>query len=381
MLKNVQRRVCDLVSRSDRSVFVPSGENLDKRLVHWHNNLPNIMPYYAVKSLPDHSLIDALAGTHGVKVGFDIASLGELNLVCGLSFDIIHTNPCRTPEEIYETTNRGVKTYVIDSLHELVKLNKYKSSLSSGVGAMVRIKGKECFSKTRFNSKFGVGISSSSSSTLEEIYRHWPTNIEPLGFAFHVGSRCSNANAYAETIENVVGAHIPLARKYGLDPKIIDIGGGFSCEKDVTNLAKVLKTIDIPAGIRMIAEPGRYFSSNYMKLYTRIKSVRLMDDGVYIITINDSVSGSFNGIYFDHLKPAPIFLDPDGNETIKETSTGYNVRIVGQTCDSLDVICENLVLNEIPTESHVIKWENMGSYTLASSAGKFNGFTDAYVLK
>lgn len=106
-----------------------------------------------------------------------------------------------------------------------------------------------------------------------------------------------------------------------------------------------------------------------------------MVDGVYIITINDSVSGSFNGIYFDHLKPSPIFLDTHGNETIKQTSFGHTVRIVGQTCDSLDVICENLVLNEIPTESHVIKWENMGSYTLASSAGKFNGFTDAYVLK
>jgi len=370
------------VARSSCSVFVPNNGNITNRINHWCKTLPRIKPYYAVKALPEASLIKVIADRSN-DIGFDIASVGELKLVKKYNSpsNIIHTNPCRTPEDIKYITSHGITTFVIDNLHELIKLDKWKIP-GTRIGAMVRIKSSEDSSEIKFNSKFGT-------SQIENIYKNWPSSIQPLGFAFHVGSRCSNPQSYINTISTIFTEHMPMAEKYGISTKIIDIGGGFSCEADITNLAYALdeSCIKIPSTIKVIAEPGRYFASNYLVLYTRIKSVRQNDEGVWVLTINDSLNGSFNGIFCDKLIPVPHFIDNTGHESItvqsSDTSsqTSIKARIVGQTCDSLDVICDNLTLNSIPTENHVIRWDTMGSYTLASSAGKFNGFQDAKIWR
>jgi diaminopimelate decarboxylase len=77
---------------------------------------------------------------------------------------------------------------------------------------------------------------------------------------------------------------------------------------------------------------------------------------------------------FDHSKP-------DIQPFNERTGIVYETRIVGNTCDGLDVITESIKLPELV----IGEWlyvENFGAYTVAASTD-FNGFTktqNIYIL-
>jgi ornithine decarboxylase len=87
--------------------------------------------------------------------------------------------------------------------------------------------------------------------------------------------------------------------------------------------------------------------------------------------LNESVYGSFNCIQNDHYDPVILpFNERDGK---LERS-----RIFGITCDSIDVITENIMLPDLAI-GECVYVEKIGAYTIAA-ASAFNGFapTNSY---
>jgi len=80
--------------------------------------------------------------------------------------------------------------------------------------------------------------------------------------------------------------------------------------------------------------------------------------------LNDGVYNSFNCIFFDHCKPIILpFNERDGKL--------HKSKIFGATCDSIDVISEEILLPELAIGEWVYV-ENFGAYTVAASSS-FNG--------
>ena len=105
---------------------------------------------------------------------------------------------------------------------------------------------------------------------------------------------------------------------------MLDIGGGFpGCPKSRLaqgaptfeelsaeinrGLTDFFGSLDDIENIRVIAEPGRFFSASAFTLVTQVIAKREVD-GEWRYFLNDGIYGSFNGIIFDHQNPQPELL-------------------------------------------------------------------------
>jgi diaminopimelate decarboxylase len=181
-----------------------------------------------------------------------------------------------------------------------------------------------------------------------------------------------------------------VVKPYGFDIKTLDIGGGFT-DTNISDMAPVINdslNVYFPAslGIKVISEPGRYFAqkshilvlnvigkkiiyedsnNNNPSLVTNGDIDSVANDKKIIYYLNDGVYGSFNCIFFDHHDPIILPFNERKEKLYKTT-------IFGPTCDSMDLITENIMLPELAIGEWVYV-ENFGAYTIAASSN-FNGF-------
>jgi diaminopimelate decarboxylase len=280
-----------------------------------------------------------------------------------------------------------------DNKYELVKIaNRHPNAQ-----LILRIEVDDTYSMCRFNKKFGIDLK--SVPELLEFASSLRSNICPdmdiIGVSFHVGSGCKNVIAFETAIAKAREV-FNIARQFGYNMNILDIGGGFP-GIDINGLAReddsssreddpdigptfelfaeqINKSIDVhfrdmPENFRIIAEPGRYFCS---ASHILVLNIVAKNDGkdennerIFKYTVNDGVYGSMNCIKFDHAKPViKPFNERDGKK--------YRCIVFGPTCDSMDTITEECMLPDLAI-GECVYIENCGAYTSAASS-QFNGF-------
>jgi len=90
-------------------------------------------------------------------------------------------------------------------------------------------------------------------------------------------------------------------------------------------------------------------------------------DPTYMYYLNDGVYGSFNCILFDHATVQAELFD----EERFANAPRYGSSLWGPTCDGLDCIVQSCPMPELQTGDWLL-FHNMGAYTL-SAASTFNG--------
>jgi len=340
----------------------------------WTIHLPNVQPYYAVKCNPNPIIIETL---HALGCYFDCASKNEINTVLKIINDpnkIIFANPCKMTSHIRFASRNKIQLLTFDCEEELhkMKLNYPDSRL------LLRIVVDDSKSVCPFSSKFGCKL-----DELENLFlliKKLELNL--VGFSFHVGSNCKSMDSYYNAFKDVRMAY-EQALKHDFPINIINIGGGFQqTTKDFNN--EEIRFENMTFCIReaqemyfkdeiknnkltFIAEPGRFFAETTHTLVLNvIGKKRIKKEEEFIYYLNDGIYGSFNCILFDHNKPEIIPLQNKKGEPL------FKSKIFGPTCDSIDMIHENVLLPEL----NVGEWvyvENFGAYTTAASSS-FNGF-------
>jgi len=367
-LKNLRHLVSSFPKASG-SIAVLSKSRIESQWSTWAKALPTIKPYYAVKCNPEPFLLKTLIDK---GANFDCASLREVHDVqeCNTAYDmpkpeIIYAHPLKSERDIGVIGQKKIQTTVVDSLEECDKL--FKCSWKGN--AFVRIAVNDRESKMPFSAKFGA--------TEKELDQIAQTSLIPLtGISFHVGSGCENPTQYKDAIEYTSETGFAILRKYGHDPKIIDIGGGFS--SDPTAFMETAKVIQetlkgVPKNRVMIAEPGRFFAQPSQDLFVKVIAKKKGPNGLRYV-IDESLYGHFSCIPFDHQTPAFIRIpqDSSSDRRVKEAT------LFGRTCDSLDVIAKGPM-----EELEVGDWlyfPLMGAYTSAT-ASEFNGFPKPEILE
>jgi ornithine decarboxylase len=355
----------------------------------WITIFPNIKPYYAVKCNPNPVLLDVLTclGSH-----FDCASENEIKSVIELTNDpdkIIFANPCKMSSQIKYARANDVDMMTFDCEEELYKIRLYHPYAK----LILRLAVDDSHSLCKFNSKFGCKI-----ENIEKLINLMNTlQLKLIGFSFHVGSGCKSVDSYYEAIKTCKSAY-ELAIKNNIDITIIDIGGGFpgiNIENSI-NIEQIAETINkaqqdffskeiLEDKIQFISEPGRYFVEKSHTLVLNvigkkreiyINETTKEKEEVLIYYLNDGVYGSFNCIYFDHKKPIVLPFNERNEKKL------FKSKIFGPTCDSIDLITNEIMLPELAIGEWVYI-ENFGAYTTAASSS-FNGFitTDyKYILR
>jgi ornithine decarboxylase len=356
-------------SSSYRSIAKLCLSSVERVIKAWKTSIPYVHPFYAVKSNPNNELIDLL---HSHDFGFDCASKQEIEVAKKRTTKIVFGNPTKSVNDIKYSCQNNVHDYVVDSIEEVKKIR----SIDSAAKYIIRVLGYEQNSLMKFNKKFGASVH--DAKTMLSYMRD--NNLSFRGYSYHVGSKCKDMSSHEYTINTILSKYKMISDACELKTQTIDIGGGFENIQDIQRLGVLFREKEYlrqfeREGIELIAEPGRIISSPSINLLTKVIATRRrIIDGkeVYYITINDSLYHTFQGKMFDHQEftPIPLYC------TSQCERPHVTCVIFGQTCDSLDIICDRVIL-PLPMIDDVIMFKNMGAYSLASATGTFNGFEAA----
>jgi ornithine decarboxylase len=356
-----------LVARYGSPLFVIDAQRVRRQYRRLAAALPGVDLHYALKPLPHASVVDTL---HAEGAFFDLATNGEVELVRRLKIPsgrCIHTHPIKRDSDIRTALNFGVRRFVIDNPDELRKFVKYRTRSS----LLIRVSFRSPDARSDLSRKFGC-----EPQAVPDLLRLAAgLRIKIAGFSFHVGSQASGPSMFIEAIARCREMML-VAEETGHAPGILDIGGGFPVDylqrcMPIEEFCAPIRTAlaELPPGVRVIAEPGRYISAPAAVAVSRVMGRALRGDRWWYY-LDDGLYGSYSGQVYDHANYPVAALVPDAKT--------YPSVLAGPTCDSIDVINEHLDLPKLEVGDIVIGRE-MGAYTWAS-ASEFNFFPRATVL-
>src|SRR5260221_3464337 len=180
--------------------------------------MPRVRPHYAVKANPDPRVLGIMLEE---GAGFEIASGSELDLLLAQGVpaaEIFYSNPVKASEHIANAAAKGVEWYVIDSLEELKKIHSIKADAK----LYLRIDTPNIGSDWPPSGKF-VAHPAEAPGIIATAAR---LKADLAGVAFHVGSQCRNPENWRVGIEKSRAVFDQMA-KAGLNPRLLNIGGGF----------------------------------------------------------------------------------------------------------------------------------------------------------
>ncbi|XP_062324732.1 ornithine decarboxylase [Osmerus eperlanus] len=378
----VEQKLNESSNSDDKDAFYVCdlGDVLKKHL-RWARALPRVMPFYAVKCNDSRAVVMTLAS---LGAGFDCASKTEIHLVQSLGVDpsrIIYANPCKQVSQIKYASAHGVQMMTFDSEVELMKVARCHENAK----LVLRIATDDSKAVCRLSVKFGATLKASR-GLLE---RAQELGLDVIGVSFHVGSGCTDPDTYTQAISDA-RCVFDMASELGYNMHLLDIGGGFPGSEDVklkfediTNVINPAldKYFPVDSGVRIIAEPGRYYVASAYTLAVNIIAKKVImneqsasdeedegtNDRTLMYYVNDGVYGSFNCILYDHAHCLPtLHRKPKPEERM------FPCSIWGPTCDGLDRIVEQCYLPDMQLGDWML-FENMGAYTVAASS-TFNGF-------
>ncbi|XP_060790662.1 ornithine decarboxylase-like [Neoarius graeffei] len=377
----VEQKINESTSDDKDAFFVADLGDVLKKHLRWARSLPRVTPFYAVKCNDSRAVVKTLAT---LRAGFDCASKAEIQLVQSLGVEpsrIIYANPCKQVSQIKYAFAHGVQVMTFDSEVELMKVARSHDNAK----LVLRIATDDTKAVCRLSVKFGATLK--NSRLLLE--RAKELGLDIIGVSFHVGSGCNDPESFSQAIADA-RCVFDMGAELGYNMTLLDIGGGFpgsdDCKLKFEEITAVInpaldKYFPADCGVRIIAEPGRFYAASAYTLAVNIiaKKVNMIeesssddeDDGTSDRTImyyvNDGVYGSFNCIFFDHAHVFPIV-----HKKPKPDEHMYPCSIWGPTCDGLDRIVELCTLPDLQIGDWLL-FENMGAYTVAASS-TFNGF-------
>jgi ornithine decarboxylase len=344
---------CDVVRRQYRSL---------------HEALPGVTLYYALKPMPHSSVVAEL---RDLGASFDVATSGEIKLIkaAGVSPDrCIHTHPIKSDAEIAAALRFGIRKFVADNPDEVRKFSKYRRRAE----LLLRLSFRDPTAVVDLSRKFGC--EPAAVPPLLELARSLGVRVR--GLSFHVGSQVAEPRKYVEAIGVCREIIESAARSELAELDLLDIGGGFPIPyRDETipighfcrPIRQALKKL--PRRVRVIAEPGRYIAGPAGTAVARVIG-RAQREGRWWYYLDDGVYGSFSGQLYDHAM-YPI-------EVPGATGPAHPSVLAGPTCDSIDVVREDVPLPELQIGDLVVG-RMMGAYTSAT-ATDFNFIPRAKIV-
>lgn len=355
-----------LATEHGTALLCISASRLRENLSVLQASLPGVDLYYAVKS---NSFEGILALFAGENLNFDLASTGEITMVkaVGVTGDrCIHTHPIKRDRDIVDALDFGITTFVADNVCELDKLVPHRDRLS----VLIRLSIQNPHCLVNLSHKFGVP----PTEAFDLVQAAHERGLDVEGLAFHIGSQNESVVKYIEALEYCRDI-CRMAALNDIALRTIDIGGGFPIDYLSPTLPLIQFCQPINeyleryfANYRIIAEPGRFLSGSSGTLIASVigKSVR---DGVRWYYLDEGVYGCFSGKIFDHAD-YPMLVDSDGER--------YTSTLAGPTCDSVDILYENIALPEMNI-GDILLFNSMGAYTNASACD-FNGLPESRII-
>jgi ornithine decarboxylase len=330
--------------------------------------LPGVDLHYALKPLPHAAAVQSVLAAGGF---LDLATTGEVQLAERLGASptrCIHTHPIKTERDIRNAVQFGVRTFVADNADEVRKFARFTDRSELLLRISFRSPGAVCDLSRKFGCDPGA--------VLELARLCADVGVDVRGLSFHVGSQAADPGKHLEAIEACADLLLAARRERLGSLDTLDIGGGFpiSYGQKTPQIGRFCAPIRaalarLPKRVRVIAEPGRFIAGPAAIGVASVMG-RALREGRWWYYLDDGLYGSYSGQLYDHAR-YPL-------ESLRTTGERKACVLAGPTCDSIDVIAENVLLPHLHAGDLIIG-RSMGAYTWAS-ASEFNFFPKATVV-
>ena len=180
---------------------------------------------------------------------------------------IIFANPCKATSFIRHAAKANVEMMTFDNSDELYKIARSFPTAK----LIIRIHTDDTKALCRLNLKFGASLL----AVPNLLAKAKELGLNVIGVSFHVGSGCFDSSAFVDAIRRS-RAVFDMGKEAGYEFSMLDIGGGFedaTFDATALTISGAINTY-FPdrkeTGLRIIAEPGRYFVSKAFSLATNV---------------------------------------------------------------------------------------------------------------
>lgn len=292
-------------------------------------------------------------------LGVDVCSGGELYtaIQAGVPMEqvIFHGNN-KSIAEIQMAVDYQVGRVVVDNEYELIELNRYASEKNIVMPILYRITPgvdshtHKFISTGQLDSKFGIPLDRSVRNHYIQLAMD-ASNVDLLGFHFHVGSQLHENTSHLAAVDIVMDLVRDVKNELGFLTKELNLGGGFGVKYTEEDDPKPLSYFIQPmmekvttrsAGIgierpAVIIEPGRWIVAEAgITLYTIGAIKEIPGIRTYV-----SVDGGLP----DNPRPALYQAKYDAVLANKfNQPNAQTVTIAGKCCESGDILIWDLPL-------------------------------------
>ncbi len=374
------RSLADLADEFGTPFYVYDGSLIEQRIARLRRVLPDgVGLRYAIKANPLPQLVHRLAG---LVDGFDVASVGEMNLALGTGVPaggIGFAGPGKTDDELAAAAAARV-TINLESRGEADRLAAIAARLDVRPRVALRLNPE--FEVRRAGLRmtgrampFGVDVEQAP-----DVLTHIGSlDLDLVGFHAFVGTQILDVDAVREAMSETVKSVIRLSQSIGMEPAELAIGGGFGIpyypgevhldlEAVGDDLAALMPCLrrNLPQ-TRVVLELGRYVVGESGLYVCRVVDRKTSREVTFLVTDGGlhhhlAASGNFGqAVRRNH----PIGLASPANFEDRETVT-----VVGRLCTPLDVIGDRVDLPRAGPGDLLVVFQS-GAYGASASPQGF----------
>ncbi|XP_022053534.1 antizyme inhibitor 1b [Acanthochromis polyacanthus] len=349
----------------EKSAFVVGDLGaLMRQHVCWQSVVPQLQPYYPVKSNSSPAVIEVLAS---LGLGFVCANKAEVSLVLehGVSPEnIILSSVCKQLAHIKHAAKNNIQHLVCENETELSKISR----LHPNAKLLLQLTTEAHAAET----SMVFGSSLKSCRHLLEAAKE--LGVQVVGVTFHIPSSCQDLQqAYTHALSDA-RCVFDMGMDLGFNMNILDIGGGFTGSefqlKQVESAVRPLLDAYFPqlSGVQVLAQPGSFYVASAFSLAVSVIGKKVVprhwdslaqgennEDTEFLYYMNEGVYGPFSRKLLGNSITAPSVH----KHVLCAEEAVYPSSLWGPTLDQLDQVVERCLLPELSVGDWLL-FSNMG---------------------
>ncbi len=337
---------------------------------------PDVLIIYASKAYSNGALLRII---NEEGLGLDVVSEGELGIAKSVKFPMekvyFHGNN-KSKRELELALKWCVGRIVADNFYELVMLDKLTKELDVKQDILLRMTPgvdphtHQYTSTGSIDSKFGFPLPLKEDAIARALKIR---GLNVLGLHFHIGSLIYEFESYVESIKFILKFAAEMKKKYGLELKELNTGGGFGVQYTLDKLAPPTATFAEKITSTIIKECKR-LGLNLPKLIIEPGREIVAQSGVALYTIGvvKQIPGvrtyvSVDGGMADNICPA---LYGEKMEAVlanrMRSRNAGKVTISGKFCESGDILIQDIMMPKLGG-GDILAVPVVGAYSLPES--------------
>jgi len=332
---------------------------------------------YSLKANP-HPAIAARLRQAGCRL--EVSSPGELSAALQTGADrteLLYTGPAKTLTELEHAVAAGVRVFSVESFAELRRLGEAGARHHTDLTALLRVNGPGAgggsgLRMTGTASQFGIDAEILATDWSPKLV---PDRVRVAGLHLFPITNAPSEEQLLDELCAAIDTAAELVRDCGLDPTMLDLGGGFAAPYAAPGSRPRYERLRVEAEKRLdeafpgwregrpevVFESGRHLVADCGRLLTTVVDVKRTRGRTYaVLDAGINALGGMTGLG----RLLPMRARPV--QAVDATDAATRVDLAGPSCTPLDVLGRDIPLPDV-RPGMILAIPNVGAYGLSAS--------------